>query len=361
MNRHDIRQLQQIKRYPSLTLTIPTHRTAPANQQDPIRLKNVVRSAAARLLDEFGKREAEPLLIRLDHLVERVNFRQSMDGLAVFVNHDFGQTFHLPFALKERVVIDETFFTRDLVFALNRTPRYWVLALSEKPTRLFQATRHGLSEIEEGGFPMFHEGPGGEEPLPGGYGIEKSSYRDERHRQFFRKVDAALKPFLAADPLPMVVVGVDRFLSFFSEVSGHREVVLTTVTGSHDKTSPHELGKLIWPEVKSRFAEERDKVMDELGRAISERKLVSTVGEVWRLAHEGRGRLLLVEEDFHFPARVDATGMHITPAEDSTSPDVIDDAVDEIIETVLDKQGRVQFVDNGKLKDHQRIALLLRY
>lgn len=361
MNRHDILLLQQVKGYPSLTLTIPTHRTSPDNQQDPIRLKNVIKTATVRLLDEFGKREVEPLLTRLEHLVGRINFRQTLDGLAVFVNRDFARAFHLPFSLKERVIVDETFFTRDLVFAMNRTPRYWVLALSEKPTRLFQATRDDLIEIDEDGFPMLHEGPGGEEPLPGGYGIEKSSYRDEKHRQFFRKVEAALKPFLADDPLPLVVVGVERFLSFFDEVTAHRRMVLTTVTGSHDKTSPHDLGKLVWPDVKARFAEQRDKVMDELEKAISERKFVSTVGEVWRLAQEGRGRLLLVEEDYHYPARVDETGMHITPADDTTAPDVIDDAVDEIIEKVLEKQGQVQFVDNGKLKDHQRIALILRY
>ena len=96
-------------------------------------------------------------------------------------------------------------------------------------------------------------------------------------------------------------------------------------------------------------------------KAVSERKTVSTVGEVWRLAHQGRGRLLLVEEDFHFPARVDESGQHITQADDATAPDVIDDAVDEIIETVLAKQGEVVFVENGSLQEHQRIVLILRY
>ena len=77
---------------------------------------------------------------------------------------------------------------------MNRTPRYWVLALSEKPTRLYEATRDDLIEIQDGGFPITHEGPGGEQPLLGGFGIKKSAYRDEYHRKFFRQIDAALKP-----------------------------------------------------------------------------------------------------------------------------------------------------------------------
>ena len=37
------------------------------------------------------------------------------------------------------------------------------------------------------------------------------------------------------------------------------------------------------------------------------------------------------------------------------------DAVDEIIETVLEKKGKVYFTDNDLLKDYERIALITRY
>jgi hypothetical protein len=361
MNIHDVNLIKQSQGYPAVTITLPTHRFAPENKQDPIRVKNLVEQATNRLLAEFGKREIEALVARLQALAESIDYQNTLDGLAIFVNHDFGKVISLPFTLKERVVVDETFFIRDLVFAMNRTPRYWVLALSEKPTRLFEATREHLIEIQEGGFPMTHTRPGGEEPLPGGFGVQKSAYRDERHRQFFRDIDAALKPFLTEDPLPLAVVGVERYLSFFNEVSDHKNAILTTLTGSHDKTSAHELGKLVWPLVKLNLDEERHKVFGELDKAIGEKKFVSTVGEVWRLAHEGRGRLLLVEEDFHYPARVDESGNHLTPADDPTAPGVMDDAVDEIISAVLEKQGKVVFVENGQLTDHQRITLILRY
>ncbi len=361
MNRHDVQLLQQMRGYPSITITMPTHRTSPDNRQDPIRLKNLVLEAGNRLLQEFSKREADPLLARLEQLAKSVDHPRTLDGLAIFANRDFGRIFNLPFTLPERVVIDETFLTRDLVFALNRTARYWVLALSEQPTRLFEGTKADLVEIEDEGFPMIHEGPGGAEPLPGGFGVNVSAHRDERHRQFFRQVDNALKPFLADDALPLVVVGVDRYLSFFHEVTAHKEAIITTLTGNHDKTSAHELGKLVWPLVKENLATQRQQVLVELDKAVGERKFVSTPGQVWRLAQEGRGRLLLVEEDFHYPAQVDETGLILSPANDPTAPDVIADAVDDIIETVLNMQGRVVFVDNGQLADHQRITLILRY
>ncbi len=361
MNKHDVELLQKISGYPALTITLPTHRTSPENRQDPIRVSNLVAEAQERLLAEFSKREIDPLLTQLDKLVESIDYRNTQDGLALFVHRDFARAFSLPFPLKERVAVDETFFTRDLVYAMNRTPRYWVLVLSEQPTRLFEGSRKTLTEVKEEGFPLTHTGPGGELPLPGGFGVKKSQYRDERHRQFFRQVDAALRPFLLDDPLPLIVVGVDRYLAFFSEVSDHKDAISATLEGSHDSTPTHELGELVWPVVKEALAKGRQKYLDDLDKAVGERKFVSTIGEVWRMAQAGRGRLLLVEEDFHYPARVDASGLRIDPAEDIESPDVLDDAVDEVITTVQDKGGKVVFLENGQLDAHSRIALILRY
>ncbi len=361
MNRGEVKLLQQINGYPAVTITLPTHRTSPENQQDPIRVKNLVDQATKRLLEEFNKREIAPLLDRLDKLAEGIDYRHTLDGLALFANHNVARAVQLPFTLGENVNIGKTFLTRNLVFAMNRTPRYWTLVLSEKPTRLYESNRDVLIEVQEGGFPITHEGPGGEQSLPGGFGIEKTTDRDEFHRKFFRQIDATLKPFLADDPLPMVVVGVDRFLAFFNEVTDHKDTILAVLQGSHDKTSPSELAKLVWPLAKESLAKQRQKVFEELDKAVGEKKVASAISEVWLSASEGRGSLLLVEEDFHFPARLDETGRHITPAKDATAPGVIDDAVDDIIETVLIKQGRVVFVENGQLETHQRIALILRY
>jgi hypothetical protein len=361
MNRSDIRRLQALREYPSLSILLPTHRRRPENQQDPIRVKNLVTEATDRLLGEFSKREIAPLLENLDQLCEAIDYEHALDGLALFVNQDFARKFYLPFPVKERVIVGDSFATRDLVFALNRSHRYWVLALSEQPTRLYEGALDTLMEVTAGGFPMTHEGPGGAEPLPGGFGISRSAYRDERHRQFFRQVDAAFGGLAKDDPLPLVVVGVDRYRAFFNEVSNNKSLILTTLTGSHDNTSAHELGKLVWPLVQEAMAKRRREVFQALDAAVSARKTASGMGEVWRMAQEGRGATLLVEEDFHYPARVDATGLHLEPADDPTAPDVIDDAVDDLIETVLAKGGRVVFVDNGTLENHQRVAMILRY
>ena len=361
MNRHDVALLQAVRGYPALSILLPTHRSAPDNKQDPIRLKNLTTQATDRLVAEFTKREVQSLLGNLEAAVREVDFRYTLDGLALFANSDFARSFVLPFRLAERVAIDETFATRDLVFAMNRSPRYWVLALSEKPTRLYEGARDTLVEVRDLGFPMVHEGPGGSAPLPGGFGVRKSAYRDEQQRKFFRQVDSGLAAAMADDPLPLVLVGVERNLTFFSEVTAYRAAIVASLTGSHDRTSAHDLGKLVWPLAEAGFAGRRASVLQELDDAVKARKVASTVGEAWRMAREGRGALLLVEEDFHYPARLDESGVHLLPSDGAGGPGALDDAVDDLIETVLGKGGRVVFVDDGALAAHDQVALILRY
>jgi hypothetical protein len=361
MNRSDLRRLEAIESYPCVTITMPTHRTHPDNRQDPIRLRNLVQQANDSLVAEVGKRDSGPLLARLDTLVAGVDLRHALDGLALFVNQDYSAAFMIPHTLDERVVIDATFYIRDLVRATNRALRYRVLAIGEKPTRLFEAARDDLNEITAGKFPMVHDRPGGDQRMPGGQGINTSALRDEYLNQFFRGVDAEYRRLTEAEPLPLVLVGIGNHLAAYQAVMADRGHVLTTVSGSHDVTSAHELSRLVWPAAEAAFAEVRQARLSELVEALNGDRVVSGVQGVWTAAVQGRGDTLFVEDGFFYPAALSEDGAWVTPTDDTSGPDTMDDAVDEIITAVLDRGGRVVFVEPDALAQAGRIALSLRY
>lgn len=77
------------------------------------------------------------------------------------------------------------------------------------------------------------------------------------------------------------------------------------------------------------------------------------------LAGRSQGELLAVEEGFYYPARVSQDGERLTAATDVEHPEVVDDAVDEIIEIVLAGGGWVALVGDGRLRGRGRIALTL--
>jgi len=358
MNRQDILELQRHRSHPSLSILLPTHRTSPDNKRDPILLKNLVTEATDRLVELLGKRDAAPMIRGLERQVAAIDLRRTLDGMAIFVNAEHAGVYLLPVPLDPRVVIDDTFATRDLVFAMNRSPRYWVLALSEQPTRLFEGVRDTLVEVRGGGFPMVHENPEAAEPLP--EMTERSKLEQAWHRQFFREIDQALAAYTKADPLPLCVVGVERWLAYFKTVTAHKDIAVT-LTGNHDQTPPHELAKLVWPAVSDALTTRRRRALDALEAAIGAQRFASGLGEAWRRAQEGRGDLLLVERDFHQAARFDEATHQLHLVADGDETASMADAVDDLIELVLAKQGDVVFVDDGALEGHGRVALTLRY
>lgn len=357
ITRRDLKQLQSLSNVPALSILLPTHRTSPDNKRDPIQVKNLVDEAIERLSEEFSNRELEPLLKRLETLVSEIDYPHTLDGLALFVSHDFGKLYYLPFSVPARVVIDKTFATRDLVYGLHRNQCYWVFLLSQASTRLLAGTGETLEEVQDENFPMPMTGPGATSPTP--YHSD-SSYVDDRHRRFFQEVDRAFTPYTDDESLPLIVGGVVRQISFFQEVSQYTPSIAGTISGNFDKATVSELTPQVWPIVQSVREEQQADALQSLDAAMGTQTVVSTIGEAWRLANEGRGKLLLVEKNYHVPAILTEDGQ-FELVEQVGGTEVIDDAVDEIIEAVLAKGGNVAIVDDGTLSIHQRIALILRY
>jgi hypothetical protein len=153
---------------------------------------------------------------------------------------------------------------------------------------------------------------------------------------------------------------VDRQISFFQEVSQYTSAIAGTLTGNFDRATPHELTAPVWSIIQSVREAQQTNALRQLDEARGAQKVVSTIEEVWRLAQDGRGKLLLVEKNYHVPAIVTENG-GLELAEQVGGTEVMDDAVDEIIEAVLAKGGTVAMVDDGSLSDEQHIALILRY
>jgi hypothetical protein len=358
--REELLALQGKRDYPSISILAPTHRTHPSADKDPIVVKNLVAQALTRLHAEFTKREVAAVVKNLESLVSEVDWEHNLEGLALFASQKKAVAVKLPFRVKARFHIDETFATRDLVFTLNRAPRYRVLVLAEKPTRLFDASTNLLAEHTDKPFPLVHRGPGGASKLPGGKGINISATRDDAHRQFFRRAAEAIEKLNKEDKLPLVVFGVDRNLAFFQEVSTDPDNIVALVRGSHEETSASQLGKMSWPAFQAGSTQKRTNALVRLDAAVSANRHASGIAQVWKAAAEKRCQVLLVETGFAYRTDVAEDGIRLLPYTGQGAA-ALDDAVDELIEMVLASGGEVFFFDSGTLDTHQRIAAIVRF
>jgi hypothetical protein len=248
----------------------------------------------------------------LKQLVSEVDWQHTLTGLALFASRDQAHSVTLPFRVKPRAMIDETFATRDLVYAMNRAAPYRVLVLGHT-TQLYDAWTTVLEEHLAKPFPLVHKGPGGAAKLPGGVGINRSAARDEAQRQFFRSADEAVAKLQEADRVPLVVVGVERNLAFYREVTQLKEDIVGLLAGNHEKTSPSDLGKLVWPVFEFGATVRRTEALVQLDDAVSSGRYCSGIDQVWRAVVGKKCRILLVEREFKFPADLHEDGVRLLP------------------------------------------------
>lgn len=358
-----VKHLQTLHSRPSVTITLPTYRTAPDNQKDPIRLKNLVTEAVNRLESEFGKRETADLVGKLQEAADGVDHEHNQDGLILFASADYLGVFKVPYRLPERVAIDDNFLTRDIVFAMNRTPLYWVLMLSEKPTRLYLGRKAQLVEVREYGFPQEFNGPGAGVAVQSGIGANPSQERDRALAKFMGNVDEALHEAIKEGPYPVVLVGLAQNLSAFRGVSRNESYVAAQVEGGHDSLSAHDLGQLVWPTAKDALRERRQEIFGQVEQAVGQNKYASDLNGAWQAAHDGRVEVMVVRENLHLPAEVSEDRRSLTLLETGTEEgeNAYADAVDEMIEAVMQAGGRVVFVDDDELAEHDGLVMITRY
>lgn len=217
--------LRKPRAYPAVSVLMPTHRAVTGSREDRIRLRNLLAEARRRLHDDarVPPGAADHVVHGLERAAEEVDLRHASDGLVLFAapggeHHAFTIGQHVD----ERVIVNTGFATRDLVAAYTRTPRYWLLSLSDQRARLWDGHGEELTERTRGGFPVV---PAPIDETGSGRQARRAAQGGdgERQRQLMRDVVAALDRVLGRDRRPLIVAGVTRHQAFFDEVAGpHR-------------------------------------------------------------------------------------------------------------------------------------------
>ncbi|RFU36785.1 hypothetical protein DZF91_36290 [Actinomadura logoneensis] len=366
MDAATLSELRRPRSYPAVSVLMPTFRRAPDNRQDPIRLRNLLAEVRRRLRDdpEVPTQEADALYRDLETAAARLDPADAEEGLVLFAAPG-GEvhTFTIDQPVEERVVLDNTFATRDLVAAYTRRTRYWLLVLSDHRTRLWDGRGETLTQVEREGFPMTPESL--DEAVVGK--ASPPSIRDANapHQLFVRRTVEALEKINARDRRPVIIAGVVRAQAWFDEEAGGKLTVAGRIDGAYEDAPASVLMDLARPVLHAYEDLREVGVLTELEAARGLKRYAAGLQEVLPLVKEGRGEHLVVERGYHMPGLRGPDGV-IDPLDD-TSPGrvegegIIDDVVDNLIEAQLDFGGEVTFVSDGFLVDHDRIALVTRF
>jgi Bacterial archaeo-eukaryotic release factor family 3 len=175
-----------------------------------------------------------------------------------------------------------------------------------------------------------------------------------------RVLDAHFGHYYARDPLELIVVGERELLCAFTSVTAHGAAIRGRAEGDHTSSTPRDLGQIVWPLVKEAMSGLLERTMRSLDASGRRGQVASGLEAVASLAREGVRATLLVEDDYQLRGSVSRGSQSPVISPDVDVRDAIDDAVDAVIERVLESGGDAVFAPSGSLSDHDRIVLLLR-
>lgn len=386
INPRELKRLQSLKNeYPSVSIYVPTHRTIPEKEQDPIRVKNAFKQAEERLKKEFSVRDLNKILENLEKLRNYIDYTNTLDSIVIFANKNGGSIYNLPEQLEEQVIIDHNFQTRALEKFLDRNFFYWVLALSKKPTRLYMGFKDSLIEIEDtqigkdqtGPFPTLWEydimEPWSGFPYQKDYdvtsdrelhavevGHKDSKYLDRLTKEYMQEVDQLLS-YRVNQNDPIIILGTPENKSIFESITRLKKNIIGQNKGdfSRENIPQEKLLEQIKPIISEYITEKENSAIAEFKNAIGSVTHAYGLEWTWRVAQEGRIKTLIVEKHYQVPGT--AEGSTILEYNDPQSENISDDLVDNLIESVKNKGGNIVFVEPGKLKEYNHIAAILRY
>ncbi|MEU9042929.1 MULTISPECIES: chemotaxis protein [unclassified Kitasatospora] len=354
-------ELRRPRPYPAVSILMPTHRREPDKTQDPVRLRNLLAEAKEKVQADPAVSRAERIdvLEQLDRALSEVDLVHAEDGLAILAAPGEHRIWSLGRTAPARVVLSDTFLTRNLVAAHAAERPHWVVAIAADRVALWGGTQERVAEETGNGFPLVrvHDNPDPERQEQ--IGDTPSTFRDEETKTFLRQADVGIGKLLAAYARPLYVVGEAAALALLDTVGPIAQQATAQIPhGGLAQADAETVRRVVEPAVRARAEREVADALALLDKARGRQGFAAGLDEVWRAAGEGRIDLLVVEENYRATVRDD--GEHLVPAE-AGQAGVREDIVDEVIERGLDTGARVSFVPDGTLADSDRIAAALRY
>lgn len=355
MLKNELLNLQKERIYPSVTLLMPTTRITVDANKEKIQLKNLVNELEDKLKQKVDRKDAEMILEKVNQIINEIDLFRMSEGLGIFVNEKNAFYIKFPFKVPQMVVIDDTFESKFLIKQYNRSIEYYFLNLNEKATNLFKGFGEVLEPVQSNDFPYTIEDVVELKYDQGTWGYESAQL--ERIRQYIRETFKRFKKNVE-DNTPLIVSGVTKLVSLFEELTDCKNLV-GKIEGSFNSENLTELGKKANKLIENFLAEQRVKYFNEFRESFGYGKAAFGLLDIWNLANQGRIEVLLVEENYHQPAKFEGDQPVLVSV--TNEPYVIEDLVDETIEMVFMQKGKVYFYEDGKLKDYQRMGAILRY
>ena len=324
-------------------------------------LQRVVNTVQKQLRSAFQGKNMESTISRLKSVVSKIDFTTFKKSLAIYVSPEVEKIFYLDIPVEEKIIIDDSFEIRDLVYSKKDLHKYLLLVLGGIRSRIYLGNTNTFLRIVSNTPEQIHFYENDISSRVSNFS-DASQRKETIFNKFLHYVDIGLGHILNSYRLPLFVMGSARAIGHFKTITRHSAQVLHYIHGNYEDAKEGELRDAVAPYVADWKKVMQEDIMHQLDSAMGANKLAVGIKEVWKEAVNKKGSLLVVEKNYMHPVKF-GYKPEIKNSQESESKreNFIKDAVDDVIEKVLEYGGDVEFVDDGVLKDYLKIALIKYY
>ncbi len=360
----DIGELDLIRSDACVSIYLATTPLTQDIGQSRTRLTQMVKDAIQKL-ETAGveKRRIWPMQEHFEAVIADDDFwAHQAHSLALFATPTQLRTYRLPNELHEMSTVSDRFHLKPLLRATTFSHAAHVLALSENDVRLIEVSANlPAVKVTVPDMPKDAATAVGKASINvSGAGLRIQGMEGQKVRlaQYIRKIDAALRPVLAASNIPVILAATQPVAALFRSLTSF-PVLEATIECSPDKMSEAELAKAARPILDAHYAEQLAGFHSLFNARKSEGRATTDIADAARAATFGGIDTLLVDIDTLVTGTIDeATGsVTFLPDGDVNGYGV----VDEIAARGLRSGARVLAVRKQDIPDDMPLAAILRY
>jgi len=368
---------------PCISLYQPTHRKHPANAQDPIRFRNMLRSVESSLKDAYPNSHIAARMEPFHAIAQDLEFwKHRTEGLAILSSPSTFDVIDVQRPLTELIVVADTFHIKPLLRLVQSADRYQILLLNRHEAKLFEGNRDALDQVALTNVPSTITDALGEEltdahhttaayggnaggrtghaggGMHHGAGGKKDEVEVDMYR-FFRVIDRAiLEHHSRPSGLPLMLAALPEYHAPFRETSHNPFLMAEGIAMNADALDVEQLRVAAWEHAEPMYIARLATLVDAYESAHAHARGSDDLWQVAEAAVAGRVNTLLVEADRVVPGRMNNTG-HV-----ELTPDIVptvDDLLDDVAEAVLRHKGEVIVVPALRMPSKSGLAATYRY
>jgi hypothetical protein len=315
-----------------------------------------------------GAEVAEQIVHSLRSIDDDETFWRSQGfGMIAFANANEVRVFTAARPMPEFAVVADSYHIKPLLKLTQSPDRFQLLAIAADKVTLYDGNSFALTPVD-----LHSDVPQGMAEALGApdhvsktkrhvQHPEDSDQKDDQLRRYFNRVDDAIWQHHSREAgVPMILAALPEYHGFFHEVSDNQNLLEAGVRRDPFKDiDDRQLHELAWQEVLRPWMDEKvGKLIEQYQSSASRNTGSEDLATIAEMAFQNRVSHVMIEADRHIGGRLDPDSGKLELT-DIQGPQV-DDALDDIAQTVLDRSGQVVVLSAEQMPTNTGAAAIFR-